>query len=203
TQYNFANLGNIAAYRTNFPYCAGGIIRAEKDGYKDAWERVVTEANTETTLFLVPLFSFPLEKVTVVKHQLLPTGIDTARELASDESAIITLTYNKKEQPLNDPYHQSSAVWSKVLDPEVLKDEKLSFLGKADFKYVVSIDLLNENEFKGGYRGNWTVSWDQLQQAQEMIFHVVSDDNPSEQESLELLLGLGSGEIIAPVPEIK
>ena len=204
TEYNFAGMGDISAIRTNFPYCAGGIVRGDKEGYKEAWERVVTEPDKETTLSLVPLFSFPLENVNIVKHELLANGLlGSASSLSNEDTAIITLTYNKRDQVLGEPFHKSTAVWSRSLDSEVLKDEKLDFLARADFTYTLSIDVLDETEFIGGSRNNWTVSWDELQSGQDITFHVVSQDSPSEEETFELLIGLESGSISAPLPEIR
>jgi hypothetical protein len=60
-------LDNVATLRTNFPYCAGGILRGEKEGYKDGWERVFTGPDKNVEVDLVPLLEIPLDRITVLK----------------------------------------------------------------------------------------------------------------------------------------
>ena len=70
TEFNFAEAGYEAGRIFDFPYCVGGILRGKKGGYKESWTRVVTENGATAELDLVPLLKLPLEKITVVKHEL-------------------------------------------------------------------------------------------------------------------------------------
>ena len=54
----------------------------------------------------------------------------------------------------------------------------------------------------GGYKGNWTVDWDQLESGNEIIFHVFANDNPSDEEMFGLMTGLTVKSKDVPVPEI-
>ncbi|MBU1974291.1 MAG: hypothetical protein KKH52_02750, partial [Nanoarchaeota archaeon] len=70
TEFDFANSGYQAGQIFDFPYCVGGIIRAQKEGYKDDWVRVVTTNGAMSELNLVPLLAVPLEKFSIVRHEL-------------------------------------------------------------------------------------------------------------------------------------
>ncbi|MFH1828579.1 MAG: hypothetical protein ABH824_04935 [Nanoarchaeota archaeon] len=199
TEYDFAGMGNVAAYKTNFPYCVGGIMRGKKEGYKDGWQRVVTSPEKEVELDMTPLFYFPANKIKVMKHELTDEGVNNGIMLSKDDIAFIKITYMKN----NETFHEINSVSTGKYDPKILLDEKLGFLAEADFTYNLEINVLNEDKFIGGYKGNWTVSWDELQEADEMVFHVVSKDKASEDEMFELILGLGKNSALIPEPEFK
>ena len=86
---------------------------------------------------------------------------------------------------------------------EGTQQDPVQFLAKADFTYNLEVKLLDGEEFKGGYSGNWSISWRELEQAQEIIVHVLSKNNPSEDESVALLMGLGQNSVYLPLPEVK
>ena len=201
TEYDFAGMGDIAAYRTNVPYCVGGIVRAEKEGYKGDWKRVVTEPDAQVELELTPLFSFPAQKISVLKHELTgPQNVGVGEKLTKNEIAQISLTFYKD----NEPFQKINAVSSASLDELVSAQQKLEFLAEADFTYTVDVTLLDNAEFRGGYKGNWTVSWDELSTANEMVFHVLSTpEKASEEEVFEFMLGLEENSIRVPLPELR
>ena len=70
TEYDFEQRGNAAGMTQLFPYCSGGIMRGEKEGYVEDWEYVPAEEGKEIHLNLRPLYSFELGKVKVIKHRL-------------------------------------------------------------------------------------------------------------------------------------
>lgn len=204
TEYNFAGMGDIAAYRTNFPYCAGGIVRGEKAGYKEAWERVATEPGKEVELALTPLFSFPVNKIKVLKHEFAsPQQIGPGVELQKDETALIKVTYRKAADPAATPFHEDNTVYGTALDPEMLKQETLDLLAKADFTYQLDISVLDNEQFIGGYKANWTVSWNDLQNAQGIIFHVASKERASDEQQFALLLELEQNSAFIANPEVR
>ncbi len=203
SEYDFAAQGHVAGIITNFPYCVGGILRGVKEGYKEDWVRVVTSPSKEVELNLVPVFEFPLNKVKVVKHQHFEDGQDLSpAEPLGNEMALITLTYRKQGDTFDQPYHKVTQVISKQLNTDLFEQESFEFLAKADFTYDLEINLLSEEKFLGGYKGNWTVDWDQLESGNEIIFHVFANDNPSDEEMFGLMTGLTVKSKDVPVPEI-
>lgn len=201
TEYNFGSIGDAAAYRTVFPYCVGGILRAQKDGYKEQWKRAVTAPNAETELDLAPLISIPAAKIKILKHTLKDGEIGAAQPLDADETALITISNWKNNE--SEPFHKSTMLISPKMDPKVQEQEKLDFLAGTDFPYHLEIDILNQDTIVGGYRGNWTVSWDELQKAQEIDLHAISTENPTEEQQFELILGLEEQSASLPKPVIQ
>jgi hypothetical protein len=195
---NFGNQG-FAGLTANFPYCVGGILRGEKEGYKEAWERVVTKPNTEIELNLAPLIKVPLEMVKVVKHTVYGDLVGPPTNLAAGQSALITMKYYTSENP-NEPFHELTTVVSP--DRESALGE-IELLAKADFTYELDVQVVDETKFIGGYKANWTINWDDLFQANEIVIHTVAKDNPSEDDMIELLLGLGDFSKKVPMPEVR
>lgn len=204
TEYGFTGLGDVAAYTMNFPYCASGILRGEKKGYKEHWKRVATTAGETVELNLMPTYQLPLNKIKVVKHEFTDlNNVGSAKELDNGEIVLLKLTSHKKNDPVNLPFHEVTTTISKTTDEEVLGEETIEFLAKADFGYEVEITVLEEESFVGGYKGKWVVPWDQLVSADEITFHVVSREKANENEMFELMLGLDQFSTAVPIPEIK
>lgn len=211
---NFAQRGYQAGLTLNFPQCAGGILRGEKPGYKEDWIQITSKAGGEAELFLTPLFLLPAERIVVREHRLddlndlnsIPSTTTVRHEgtaLPADTTALIQLTLHKDTDALGQPFHQTSVVYSSSLDQPVLQQEGLSLLAKADFTYELQVDLFRENEFIGGYKGNWTVPWNQLEHAEEIVFHVVTARDASDEELFELQLGLSGESKNVPLPEVR
>ena len=79
----------------------------------------------------------------------------------------------------------------------------IELLAFADFDYHVEINLLNEDNFLGGYIGSWTAPWVALENTDEIIFHVLAKDKPSDDETIDLLFNLEELSKVVPPPEIK
>jgi hypothetical protein len=206
TEYNFDNTGDQAGLINNLPYCVGGILRAEKEGYKDAWTRIVTEVGEKVELELIPLYNFPTDKIKIIKHDFVDsTNIGIGKELNNDEIAHLKLTFDKNVSllPGERHFHESSIIISESIDQEVLDGQTFQFLADADFKYNLEVNVLTENSFVGGYKANWTVSWDDLQNAEEIIFHVLSRDNANDEQTYELMMGLTTNSVYLDAPEIR
>ena len=204
TQYGFMGLGDAAAYTMNFPYCIGGILRGEKAGYKEGWERVVTTAGKTIELNLVPTFDLPVNKIKIIKHEFTDQNhIGPAKELGATEVALLKFTFKKKDDPASLPFHEVRVTKSKTVDEQVAEEEKVKLLAKADFTYDLEITVLDEETFVGGYKGSWTVPWNELVNADEIVFHIASRDKASEEKMFELMLSLGEFSKYVPAPEIK
>tara|TARA_Y100000310_G_scaffold124700_1_gene123463 strand:- start:83648 stop:85624 length:1977 start_codon:yes stop_codon:yes gene_type:complete len=203
TEYDFAGMGDIAAQRTLFPYCAGAIMRGKKTGYKDGWQRVVTSANKEIGLDLIPVYNLPSSQISFVKHRYISdTEIGPAQSI-TDSTVLLTLTYDKpnKEQTLpGQPFHLSRVVFDP--DSELNGKQSLEFLAKADFEYNLDIKLIQGEKIIGGYFGNWTADWQKLKDNQEVTFHLL-DSGKTGTDQLDFILSLPEKTKLIPQPEIK
>lgn len=204
TEYGFNNKGNVAGFQANFPYCVGGILRGEKPNYKEDWQRVVSKAGVETELNLIPLFNFPVSGFKVMKYT--PIGEVEGRPLfsgpkeLSSETAMIKLT-NKKNGKVFQEFTQAI---SPQLDKKITEQTSVDFLAKADFNYGIEIYLFNGENMVGGYKGNWTIPWEELKNSKEIIFPVLSKDKiDDENELFNFISSLEKQSSYLPQPEIK
>ena len=204
TEYDFNNLG-FAGISTNFPYCVGGILRGEKENYKENFVRVVTANNKEVELDLVPLIPIPKNKIKIIKHQFLSKDfpLGAGEELSPDEVAIVKLKFTGTNNTQNELTHEINFIESKEIDQKIVDKDMIELLAFADFDYHVEINLLNEDNFLGGYIGSWTAPWVALENTDEIIFHVLAKDKPSHDETIDLLFNLEELSKVVPPPEIK
>ncbi len=204
TEYDYAGLGNVAGYIMNFPYCVGGILRGEKEGYKEDWKRVVTSTGDEVELDLMPLFGLTANKIKILKHAFNDAdNIGSGKEISGDEVALVKITYHKEDDLPGNPFYEDNIVKSNNIDPQVYEEEKMDFLGKADFTYELEINVLDEDTFIGGYKGNWVVPWSELVNAEEIVFHVASRERVGEEKMFDLMLNLEDYSKSIEIPEIK
>ncbi len=206
TSYQFQNSGNVASNAELYPFCAGGIIRASKEGYKDAWQRVITRANQRTELDLVPILKVPVENINVVTHEFDPKNpfvLGPARALTEEQTAVITLTNSEITPTADNPLHEITFVKSQNIDSRILADQTADFLAKADYTYDLEINVLNNEELLGGYKGNFTALWSDLTNGKTITLHTIIQSDASEDERFELFLGLSEASKYAPPPSIK
>jgi hypothetical protein len=201
TDFDFGDTGYQAGFTRNFPYCVGGIIRAEKGGYKEDWKKVVTEDGLQTDLFLRPLFTFPANKIKVVKHSLdvgSKGDIGPAEELEKGEVALIRLSIEKD----GEIFHESQIIHTMDQDPGITKRQNLEFMGQANFKYQLQVDVFGGDTFVGGYKSNWTADWTELSGSNELIFHVGSQDG-SDEEKFDFMFNIEEKSKLVPEPELR
>jgi hypothetical protein len=90
-------------------------------------------------------------------------------------------------------------------DETLEQEQPLTLLAKADFTYDLEIQLFNDEQFVGGYKGKWLASWDQLASSTspQLTFHVGTKPNANEEELYAFLLTLEQNTKTIPQPEIK
>ncbi|HLC90468.1 MAG TPA: hypothetical protein VJI15_01750 [Candidatus Nanoarchaeia archaeon] len=200
TDFNFQQWGYQAGLTANFPYCVGGILRGTKEGYKEDWLRIIPKSGDQAELNLVPLHQFPLSGVKVVKHKFNGDGqsIGAAKDLANDETALIRMNVvlNGEE------FHKVEQVIGKVIDEEGVKNTNISLLGKANFNYEVEVNIFDDDGLVGGYKGNWTIPWDDLQSGTTMTFHTLETSGTDEEE-FAVFAALENYSKSVPLPEIR
>ncbi len=203
---------NIANINTNYPFCSGGLLRGLKKGYKEALEQTVTTAGKEISLHMIPIHNINLAKIKIVKHELQSDGkLSAAQEMSAKETALIKIKYYKSSSsstntsvsPPQTLFHESTIIKTGTIDPVLEEEQQLELLAKADFTYDLEINYFNKELFTGGYKSKWLASWDQLSSANEIIFHIITNEKAPEEELYALLLNLEQQSKIVPAPEIK
>ncbi len=167
TGYPAGRVKAEAVLETQFPYCANGIMRAAKPGYKTAVQFVTTSPGRVVDMYLTPVKT--MSKYSVVKHAVSNGAVTGARRLDSDETAFITLRYVDNQTMV----HETSGSYPIASD---FVAQPLELLGEADFPYRVEVYLMDENAIVGGYTGTWTPKWSELKFAEAIEFHVVEGD---------------------------
>ncbi|MAG72984.1 hypothetical protein CL620_01605 [archaeon] len=203
--YDFGGQGHVAAFQTNFPVCAGGIVRGEKEHYKEDWKRVVTQDGREIELDLVPEFRFPTSQVRVVTHNFDDGSVGPATELEDGVIALVSFHFDKEGTllgPGRSHFHSSESLLGDI-DADVAAAQTMTFLAHADFTYSTDVTLLKDNEYIGGYKGNWTVPWQQVLNAEEIVIHALDVSRLPQDEVALFSLSLAEQSNLVPVPEIR
>ncbi|MBS3169355.1 hypothetical protein J4210_02625 [Candidatus Woesearchaeota archaeon] len=204
TEYDYAGMGDVAAYQFTVPYCANAVIRAQKENYADGWSNLVAKPGARADLRLIPTLAFPATNISLVKHYLSGDAqFSAGTPLAKDETTIIKLSSVQKDVRTNLPLVESTVVLSSDLSEDVLRNQPLKLLAKADFTYNVDIAVLNGERFSAGYKANWTASWQELEHAQRLTFHVVGQQSTSDADIFALYAELAERSAALPLPELS
>jgi len=122
-------------------------------------------------------------------------------QLASDETALVKLTYRLENDSVQQPFHESSFIKTQSLDPTII-NPSLELLAKADFTYEVDITIIKGNDVLGGYKANWTAAWNDLDDDPTIIFHTLTQQKADETQRAIFITNLPQTSIAAPQPEI-
>ncbi|MEK6845665.1 MAG: hypothetical protein AABY26_02810 [Nanoarchaeota archaeon] len=243
TTYDFLGKGDVAGLSTNYPYCVGGILRGQKENYKDDWERVVTESGKEVELNLVPILKVPSSVIKVVKHPLLKNGkngkaaIGPATNLKAEDFVTMTINWDKMNFSQNQSEEQQAAYGGNlilatfgaygsssaheheskmVISPQLsqsqgkqtaLELESWDFLAETDYTYNLEVMIFEQEEEEGkllgGYKQKWNVPWNKLSSAKQIVIHVLTLPDATDEEKFDLMQNLEEKSVLVPVPEIK
>jgi len=145
-----------------------------------------------------------------MKHEWGSNGLGAGQSLDNDDTVSLKITNLRTEVESNSSkvFHESNIALAPRLGDQVTGDQNLQFLAKADFTYNVEInlikgDLTNGGELVGGYKYNWTVPWEQLQNASSITFHILEHQSGSDAEAFQFILGLEQNSALVPPPEIN
>ena len=178
--------GAVALLKTYFPKCNYGIIRARKEGYKEYVGFISTMSKGEASVYLTPLKKV---KVSVVKHKYDPDlgTLYGEEKLAEGEVASISVKRSG---------HESFANFPSEID-------EIEFLAEDDFTYNITVYLMKDDKIIGGCEREITFSWNDLVDADEVVFHVLYMDVKTEDDVFELMSQLKKVSELLPLPEIK
>jgi len=179
------------------PYCIEGVLKAEKEGYEPSQIFVSTTKDKETSIYLTPV---TIKEVSVVMHNFVRGTAFSEEHLGNGSSAIITLTRGK---------FRSSAFYPiegglENMDMPELNTSTLKLLGKEDYQYQVTVYLMDETgNLLGGYKGNWTPAWNELEFAKSIKFHILQIPyTEDEEKQVEFLINLEQNSMTIPNPEL-
>ncbi len=181
------SFGAAAGLTRRFPYCVYGVIKGAKNGYDEAKSFIQTDVDGSSyVLMLNPVRE--LQNYKVVKHQLANPSI--YQELGGNERASI-LVKGK------DTAYESFAVYPKE------EDFALRLPDGKDAAYDVNVYLIDEENIVGGYIGEWRISKEALNGANEAVFHVIEQGAATDDERFLFISGLNSYSKNVPAPELR
>jgi len=176
-----------AFLRKELPYCVAGYIQADGENYLKSEIPIQTDKDRT---YLVPMT--PVKTITkyrVVKHSFDGKIVGTEEELSSDERVSITITNKDKS-------FESVGIYPGEQMP-------LQLLAGDDFKYDVTVYLLKDENVIGGYVSEWTPSWSQLENSEQIIFHAMEHSTNDENERFLFIGSLSTYSGNVPAPELK
>ena len=138
------------------------------------------------TLKLRPAREFNNYKI--VKHPL--ADVSSEESLKAEEKVSISIT-------TKDTDFESFGVYP------IDGNFPIKLLADREHTYDVTIYVVEGDDIAGGYKAEWTVSPGELDNANEIVFHVLDQGFVSDDERFLFLTGLESYSSNIPKPEIK
>ena len=184
--------GPVGVLTEKFPYCVWGILKGTKKGYKEEKMFIATDKPGEADIYLTPLKK--IEDYKIVKHKLTYDGdvfSVSSREEELDEDEFATISIKRGEHTAFGSYPKDELI-------------EMEFFAYDDFEYELEIYLTKDEDLVGGYLGKWTADWDELEDADEAVFHLVyMEDFKDEAEQFAFITGLGSYSLQVKEPEFQ
>lgn len=160
TAYN--NLG-IPFLRDKFPTCLNGKIVVERKGYFKSEEIQTIDETAEQAIVNVPLtrlLPYSYGVVIIENHN----DAISERPLEADETAVITVSSNDEKYP----YEKTLVYPTTAFNDGVIEKTTEEFheenpyqgfdLLAADITYTVDITVVKNDQYRGGYYGNFTTT---------------------------------------------
>jgi len=153
---------------TDFPSCVGGIIIAEKEGYVTGIAdnimtgEVTIEGQTElyegeqVNVYLTPLKTIDF-KIRVIEFDEYSQKV---RVLNDNETVVIMLSNDEKD------YRET------IVYPFEHSPNNLTIM-VSDYSYSADIKLMESMNLIGGFKGNWTMTGNEVYGAEKVVFYVV------------------------------
>ena len=175
--------GGGYALAARFPYCIRGIVRGNAEGYLEEEMFINSDRDNTYDLALTPIRQ--IEDIKIIKHDI--NNLSMTEELGDNETALITfVTYNNT-------YDSFTILPNSTQFP-------LTLLADDDFTYNVTIYVFENDTLTAGLSRQWNVLWVDLEDADEITFHVVGFEG-SEEEQFLFFSGLPSYSLNVSLPE--
>lgn len=177
--------GAAAALTKKLPYCVQAVVRGAREGYDESSTFIQTGSEKAFTLPMVPVKFISSYKA--VKHS---SSTLLQKELEADEKATIIIKRENLES--YGGYPENSQL-------------PIKLFANGNFEYDIEIYLIRNEEVVGGYKGKWDIEWNELKDANEIIFHVIAQEPMPSDESQKMLFmaALEEHSKDIPTPEIK
>ncbi len=177
--------GAAAALEKRLPYCVHAVIRGNREDYDESSVFIKTDKEEAFTLPMTPVRL--ITNYSVVKHS---SSTLLKKNLDDDEKATILIKKDDFETYGGYPENNQLPIKLFAMD---------------NFDYDLEIYLMRDEEIIGGYKRTWSVAWNELKNADEIIFHVIEQD-PLPQDETQRFMFINSLEQYSqdiPYPEIK
>ena len=177
--------GAAAALIKRLPYCVNAVVRGNSEGYDESSIFIETGNEKAFTLPMTPVKL--ISNYSVVKHS---SSTLVQENLEKDEQA--TIIIKKDNLETYGGYPESEKL-------------PLKLFAKDNFDYDLEIYLMKNEDVIGGYKGKWSEAWNELTDADEIIFHVITQE-PLPKDDDEKFAFIGQLEDYSkdiPAPEIK
>jgi len=182
----YLSFGAAAGITKKMPYCVNAVLRGYKEDFETAQMFIQTGTPRTYALYLKPVKEF--NNYDVVKHPF----VDTAAQQNLKPSEKVTVSINAK-----DANFESFGVYP------IDGNFPIKLLADKQHSYDVTIYLIDGDDITGGYKGEWTVTPEDLGGANKIVFHVLDQGLVSDEEKFLFLTGLESYSNKVPKPEIK
>ena len=195
-------LGADAELRTEFPLCSYGIIRGRAEGYSKSDEFYqIIQTDRKKVYGLEPHYYLEMQPVkeiknyTVVKHVFADNVVSQhAEKLADDEKVTITI---KDAESEFESYGIYPINQTNVSHP-------ITLLAKDEYTYNITVYLMKSENVTGGYKADWYVPSQDIEDAKQVIFHVIDKGlSEKEEEIYKFMAELEKHSRQIPTPEIK
>jgi hypothetical protein len=178
----WAFMGAVSRVSKEVPYCANAVVRGTKEDFLPAQDFVTTNKEKTVSLYLTPVIK---KNVSVFKHYKY--SLDRTEALDQNENAVVTIEKDN---------YKASAMY-----PPVEGLSELQLLAKWDHKYKLSIYLADDQGVTGGYKADWTPSWQELRDASRIEFHVFEYPYTTDEEkTYQNMAGLEEDSKVIPGP---
>ncbi|MDP7141003.1 MAG: hypothetical protein QF506_01445 [Candidatus Woesearchaeota archaeon] len=157
--------GNVNRLRTGLPKsCSHGYIIAEKEGYLKSEEQVLYDDKVVVEMTKLKPLDF---KVMMHKYYAKFNNSEAGEEIGENYEALVMLqSYDREEllQYKRYPFDDDSTENAKIIE---IADTS------ADYKLDIMLIDKSNNAFIGGYKGNWSIEYQEFVDKEEVVFHVM------------------------------
>jgi len=182
----YLSFGAATGITKKTPYCVNAVLKGKKEGFEETKMFIKTGTDGVYTLKLRPAREFNNYKI--VKHPL--ADVSSEESLKAEEKVSISIT-------TKDTDFESFGVYP------IDGNFPIKLLADREHTYDVTIYVVEGDDIAGGYKAEWTVSPGELDNANEIVFHVLDQGFVSDDERFLFLTGLESYSSNIPKPEIK
>ncbi len=197
SQTRYASGGAVASITTDFPYCTIGFAKGNKEGYDESLTTIQTNIEgKEYDLYMTPIKE--IEDYIVVKHSLNNNIVDPVEQNLDPNEEVAAITIKRKTDVVGDQLETFGAFPQGVIQDTTYP---LKLLNKDEFTYELEINLIKDGTITGGYKTDWTIPTDQIDNFDKIKFHVAEITAVDDLERADFIQNMESRSSNIPQPE--